>query len=274
MSQTSLAYSNKSFERATKRLQKIMPLLAWIVLITVYVVSAITEGILLAHHLQPMALAIAIAGSIQLSRGTVVFFFQCNPNRIDFSRKGEIIAVAMGLISIGSIITLVVQNNMNIGAAVPLAVLMLIGIIVEINLLGQVRYASERELCSNQQYWKDLQQFEGNRQMLKLFMEELRDMEYEDFQDQLDEALGRTGRKPAKQASAPDPSAGSTAPKEYHKVVDLLKSYDMSVEDLEFIRDLMGNDVNEDSILYYIKKNGKKSAPLEFSLNGSGGHSA
>ena len=73
---------NKDFTRAVKVLRRILPKLAFGLLIATYLISA---GIMVIPHVKSKEGMLMVIGSIlihlaiQAGRGTLVFFFQLNP---------------------------------------------------------------------------------------------------------------------------------------------------------------------------------------------------
>lgn len=172
-----MTFSNKSFARTVAMIRKAMPYLAITLLLIVYFVSAVAEGFFLAKFIEKPWLAFAIAGSIQATRALLVFFTQLNPNRPNFSRTGEIIAVVMGLISIGSIIGLIIEAGLPTAVGVSLSVLMLAGIGVEIFFLQEIRYATEVELFNDQDAIAQVKDHYTRRVELANFLDQIKDQE-------------------------------------------------------------------------------------------------
>ena len=102
-----LSFSNIKFHRTVKKFRAVMPAMAVSLLAVVYLIAAIAEGLFLGELLEQtpfgIYLAFGISIAIQATRGLLVFFPQLNPNRPSFGNQGEIIAVVMGLIAIGSV---------------------------------------------------------------------------------------------------------------------------------------------------------------------------
>jgi len=174
-----LTKSNKSFQRAIGTIRKIMPFLAFGLLIVVYVVSAIAGGMFLAKLMKSLSggiiLAYSIGAAIQATRGTLVFFPQLNPTRPNLSYWGEGIAVTMGLLSIIEILFLVKAAGLATPVAVSLSILMAAGIGIELFLLKEIRFVTEIELFSDKQHWKKLQDFYRARRDFQNFMDNLED---------------------------------------------------------------------------------------------------
>lgn len=181
---TKLVNSNKSFTRMIKIIRKVMPVLATTLLIGVYTVSAVAGGMFLAQLLSSItggiALAYAIGGSIQATRAALVFFNQLNPTRPSFSMTGEIVAIAMGIISIAEILFLVAEAGLAQPVAISLSILMAAGVGIELFLLREIKFSTEIELFSNRQHWAELQSFYKGRQEFRTFLDQLKDIELND----------------------------------------------------------------------------------------------
>ncbi len=164
--------------RMVLHLRRIMPALAGILLIGVYAVSALAGGMFLAHLMKTFAggvwLAYAIGTAIQATRATLVFFPQLNPTRPIFGHTGEVIAVLMGLISIGEILSLTKVSGMPYPVGVSLSILMLAGIGVELFLLREIRHLTEMQLFSNRAHWQELRDYYAAREQFKSELEDIR----------------------------------------------------------------------------------------------------
>lgn len=197
----SKSYQNKDFQRMIRAIRKALPILATVLLIGVYTVSAIAGGLFLSTLMKDLAggiaLAYAIGAAIQATRATLVFFPQLNPSRPSFSRTGEIIAISMGVISIAEIISLTTASGMSAPVAASLSILMLAGVGVELFLLREIRFATEIELYNDAGHWNNLQEFYKARKTFKARLDALQDFELQEDSN-------------APQISAPTPSAQDT----------------------------------------------------------------
>lgn len=175
-------FNNKDFQRMIKHIRKALPYLATALLIGVYVVSAIAGGVFLSElmHAIPggITLAYSIGAAIQATRATLVFFPQLNPTRPSFSHTGEVIAVAMGVVSVAEIISLVLENNLAPPVAASLSILMIAGVGVELFLLREIKFATEIELFGDESHWNNLQDFYTARKKFKVKLDALKDMEF------------------------------------------------------------------------------------------------
>lgn len=171
--------TNKSFARLIRNIRKVMPILATVLLVSVYVVSAIAGGMFLSSLMGAMAggalVAYAIASATQATRATLVFFSQLNPSRPSFSLWGEIIAVLMGAISIYEILSLVNASGLPQPVAISLSILMAAGVGVELFLLREIKFATSLELFSNREQWADLKEFYRGKREFKKFLDGLKD---------------------------------------------------------------------------------------------------
>ncbi|MFM9952375.1 MAG: hypothetical protein ACKV1O_30880 [Saprospiraceae bacterium] len=138
---------NSQFISIIKSIRAIMPKLGVLMVIIVYLVSAYAGGSLLTTLIKSSALGFLIAFAIQCTRAVIVFFSQMNPDRPVFGQISEICAVTFGLISIYEMHSL--TANYDPAVFVSLAILMVAGIIIEIFLLKEVKWATEQELINN-----------------------------------------------------------------------------------------------------------------------------
>lgn len=172
---TNVQNFNKEFGRIVKSIRWFMPYLAIALLLAVYAVSAWAEGYMLSHLFDNARLAYCIGVVIQFTRGTLVFFPQLNPMRPVISLRGELIAIGMGLLAVGSIVGLVEAAGLAIPVAVSLSILMLAGVGVEIFLLKEIKFISHMELFRNRQWWQEIQEYYLAERKLASFMDKLRD---------------------------------------------------------------------------------------------------
>ena len=191
--------ANKSFTRLIRSIRKAMPVLATVLLVSVYVVSAIAGGMFLSSLMGGIAggaiIAYAIAGATQATRATLVFFSQLNPSRPTFSLWGEIIAVVMGIISIYEILSLVAASGLPQPVAISLSILMAAGVGVELFLLREIKFATSLELFSNREQWADLQEFYQGRREFKQFLEKLKDQDQEEEPQEQPQSLPSSPRE-------------------------------------------------------------------------------
>jgi hypothetical protein len=177
--------NNKSFARMVTSIRKVLPQLAAALLATVYIVSAISTGQLLAKLIgNNMAgafwVGLAIGFGIQMTRGLLVFFPQLNPNRPTFGYWGEAVAIIMGVISIGEVVSLVGATHLHPAVAFSISVLMAAGMGIEIYLLKEVRFYTEMELFRNAKWWDQLQNYYRARRDFKKFLDKLQEEEDND----------------------------------------------------------------------------------------------
>jgi uncharacterized membrane protein (DUF485 family) len=158
-------FENVEFQELVERIRKIMPLLAVVLLVTVYVISAAAAGKFLAHPTLLGALpngallAFSIGAAIQATRALLVFFRQLNPTRPTLGHTGEFIAAGMGALSIYEISHLAGAAGMGFPVVLSLSVLMLAGVGVEIFLLSELRFYTEMELYRDKAYWAQIESY-------------------------------------------------------------------------------------------------------------------
>ena len=76
---------NPDFEGAIRQMRRVVPMLSFRLLIGTYLVSALIMDIFHAQNATNLGFAVAaflVPLAIQMGRGTLVFFFQLNPARI------------------------------------------------------------------------------------------------------------------------------------------------------------------------------------------------
>ena len=152
---------NRDFERAVKQLRRILPKLSFGLLIATYLISALIMGIFHAQNAPHIGFQIAaflVPLAIQAGRGTLVFFFQLNPARIQsrFS-MGIIAATALLLLSLWE--AYLVMYAYGLSWTVSVSTLMLIGWVIEIMILKETMFATQMALYQNKEQWQELHDF-------------------------------------------------------------------------------------------------------------------
>lgn len=168
---------NRDFERAVKRLRRILPKLSFGLLIGTYLISALIMGIFHAQNAPNTGFMIAaflVPLAIQAGRGTLVFFFQLNPARIQ-SRYSMGIIAATVLLALSLWEAWLVMSPFGLSWTVSVSTLMLIGWVIEIMILKETMFATQMQLYQNKEQWKDLHQFYVARNDFDQFMDELYD---------------------------------------------------------------------------------------------------
>jgi hypothetical protein len=177
MSKVTNTLVNRDFERAVKTLRRILPKLAFGLLIGTYLISALIMGLFHAQNapnLSFIVAAFAVPLAIQAGRGTLVFFFQLNPARIQ-SRFSMAIIAATALLGLSIWETILILEPYGMAWMVSVSTLMLIGYIIEIMILRETMFATQIELYQNKEQWKELQEFYIAREKFDDFMEALYD---------------------------------------------------------------------------------------------------
>jgi hypothetical protein len=168
---------NRDFERAVKQLRRILPKLSFGLLIGTYLISALIMGIFHAQNAPNVGFMIAaflVPLAIQTGRGTLVFFFQLNPARIQ-SRFSMGIMAATGLLGLSLWEAWLVMAPFGLSWTVSVSTLMLIGWVIEIMILKETMFASQMALYQNKEQWEELHQFYVARNDFEQFMDDLHD---------------------------------------------------------------------------------------------------
>lgn len=168
---------NRDFERAVKHLRRILPKLSFGLLIGTYLISAFIMGIFHSENAPHTAFKIAaflVPLAIQTGRGTLVFFFQLNPARIQsrFS-MGIIAATALLLLSMWE--AYLVMSPYGLSWTVSVSTLMLIGWVIEIMILKETMFATQMALYQNKEQWVELHDFYVAQNDFEQFMDDLYD---------------------------------------------------------------------------------------------------
>lgn len=166
---------NRDFERAVKTMRRILPKLAFGLLIGTYLISALIMGLFHAENATTPAFvfaAFAVPLAIQAGRGTLVFFFQLNPARIQSRFSMGIIAATL-LLGLSIWECLLILEPFGMAWMVSVCTLMLIGYIIEIMILRETMFATQMELYQNKDQWIELQEFYTAREKFESFMDAL-----------------------------------------------------------------------------------------------------
>jgi hypothetical protein len=170
---------NNQFLASIKSLRRTLPTLGWGMLALVYGVSAIAGGAFLANLMDNQALAYAIAICIQATRAVIVFFPQMNPSRPAFGWGGELAAILFGGLSIYEMYSLI-TGNYNEAVFISVAVLMFAGIIIEVLMLKEVKFATEQELLSDPKQYAAIRKLYIDRYRLQEELARIREGEGEE----------------------------------------------------------------------------------------------
>lgn len=168
---------NRDFERAVKQLRRILPKLSFGLLIGTYLISALIMGIFHAQNASNIGFILAaflVPLAIQAGRGTLVFFFQLNPARIQTRYSmGIIAATALLVLSLWEAYLVMWQYGLS--WTVSVSTLMLIGWIIELMILRETMFASQIELYQNKEQWVNLQSYYIAKADFEQFLDDLYD---------------------------------------------------------------------------------------------------
>ena len=163
---------NHDFERAIRRMRRILPALSFGLLIGTYIISALIMGIFHAENSPNLGFKVAaflVPLAIQAGRGTLVFFFQLNPARIQTKFSfGVIAATTLLLLSLGE--AYFVMQPYGISWTISVSTLMLIGWVIEIMILRETMFATQMELYRNREEWQAMKDFYRARREFEQFM--------------------------------------------------------------------------------------------------------
>lgn len=166
---------NRDFQRAVKALRRILPKLAFGLLIGTYLISAIIMGLFHAEDAPSTAFvvaAFAVPLAIQAGRGTLVFFFQLNPAKIQ-SRFSLGVFAATVLLALSLWESILILQPYGEAWMVSVCTLMLIGYIIEIMILRETMFTTQMELYQNKGQWGELRDFYIARTEFESFMDAL-----------------------------------------------------------------------------------------------------
>ena len=113
--------------------------------------------------------AFAVPIAIQVGRGTLVFFFQLNPARVQGRISLAVIAATVLLLLSLCEAWLVMMPN-GWSWSISVSTLMLIGWVIEIMILKEIQFTTQIEFYSNPDKWKELQEFYISKAKLEEFM--------------------------------------------------------------------------------------------------------
>lgn len=166
---------NHDFERAVRQMRRVLPLLSFGLLIGTYLISALIMGIFHAKDADSVGFKIAaflVPLAIQAGRGTLVFFFQLNPARIQSKFSFGIIA-ATALLILSLCEAVLVMLPYGLSWTISVSTLMLIGWVIEIMILRETTFATQMELYQNQAQWQELRNFYIARNEFERFVKGL-----------------------------------------------------------------------------------------------------
>lgn len=163
---------NHDFERAIRKMRRILPALSFGLLIGTYLVSALIMGIFHAQGAPSLGFKVAaylVPLAIQVGRGTLVFFFQLNPARIQSQFSfGIVAATTLLLLSLGE--AFFVMWPYGVSWTISVSTLMLIGWVIEIMILRETMFATQLELYRNREEWQAMKDFYRARKEFEEFM--------------------------------------------------------------------------------------------------------
>ncbi|MEL6941339.1 MAG: hypothetical protein AAFO82_01610 [Bacteroidota bacterium] len=164
---------NQDFLSAINRLRKILPTLSFGLLIGTYLISAIIMGIFHAQKAENIGFVIAaylVPLAIQMGRGTLVFFFQLNPARIQNRLSMGVIAASV-LLVFSLLEAYLVLSPYGYSWIISVCTLMVIGWVIEIMILKETVFATQVELYNNPTALEELKAFYRTRSEVMDFID-------------------------------------------------------------------------------------------------------
>ncbi|MEN0005744.1 MAG: hypothetical protein AAF798_16470, partial [Bacteroidota bacterium] len=156
---------NQDFLKAIKRLRRILPTLSFGLLISTYLISAVIMGIFHTQKAENIGFIIAVflvSLAIQIGRGTLVFFFQLNPGRIQ--KRFSLGFIAASVLLIFSLLeAYFVLHPYGYSWLISVSTLMIVGWIIEIMILKETVFATQMELYNNPAALEELMTFYRTR---------------------------------------------------------------------------------------------------------------
>jgi len=160
---------NEDFGQSIKTMRKVLPKLAFGLLIGTYLISALIMGIFHAESSPNLGFKVAaflVPLAIQVGRGALVFFFQLNPIHLQKNMSfGTIAATALLLLSLWE--AYAVMSPYGQSWTISVSTLMLIGWILEIMLLRETAFATKWQLYQNQELWQKMKAFYAAEQEIE-----------------------------------------------------------------------------------------------------------
>lgn len=166
---------NDDFLHAVKRLRRVLPKLSFGLLIATYLISALIMGIFHAQKAENTGMLIAaflVPIAIQAGRGTLVFFCQLNPERLQGRISVGFLAATVLLI-LSLLEGWLVMRPYDLAWGISVSTLMLIGWVLEIMILKETMFATEIALYRNQEQWEELKNFYRAKAAMEAFKKSL-----------------------------------------------------------------------------------------------------
>jgi hypothetical protein len=167
---------NHEFSKSIQKLRSVLPTLSFALLITTYIISAIIMGIFHAQNAPNIGFTIAaflVPIAIQAGRGTLVFFFQLNPARIQGRLSFGLVAATVMLI-LSLVEAYFVMVPYGITWIISVSALMIIGYVIEIMILKETIFATQIELFQDKEKWEEIKGFYIAQTELQKFLGELK----------------------------------------------------------------------------------------------------
>lgn len=145
--------SGTTFEKFVGGTIANVPFLAIVVIAGNYVMMGWATAALLTVLLSSVTTGVYIAWGVglfaSLGRGSLVFLPNFDPDKPDFSWRGERAAVAFTALFLYEIVHLVLANNLNVIVAISLGTLAIMGCVLEILTVGNIKRRHNANIASD-----------------------------------------------------------------------------------------------------------------------------
>lgn len=161
MSTTIQTNQNPELTRIVRMLKRLLPVLAVFFTLGVYAISAIAEGgflnILIGKKvLFGLMLSYGISFGIQIGRMLLVYLPIMNAVTPRFNVVGEFTGILLGAFAMASIWNLIKETGMSEALAVTLCLLIVVGVVIEIYLLREMKKQIKVSMLTDTNYMQDL----------------------------------------------------------------------------------------------------------------------
>jgi len=155
---------NPELTRIVRMLKRLLPVLAVFFTLGVYGISAIAEGgflnILIGKKvLFGLMLSYGIAFGIQIGRMLLVYLPIMNAVTPRFNVVGEFTGILLGAFAMASIWNLIKETGMSEALAVTLCLLIVVGVVIEIYLLREMKKQIKVSMLTDTNYMRDLAEY-------------------------------------------------------------------------------------------------------------------
>lgn len=169
---------NPEFIRIVRLLKKSLPMLAVFFTMGVYCISALAEGgflnLLIGKKvLFGVMLSYGIAFGIQIGRMLLVYLPIMNAVTPRFNLVGEFTGILLGAFAMASIWNLIKETGMSEALAVTLCLLIVVGVVIEVYLLREMKKQIKVSMLTDDQYMQDLAHYYTREKQMEQMLNDL-----------------------------------------------------------------------------------------------------